>query len=196
MGDEPMAPTIVASGYSQRRPVIHYVPVNDKSGPSKAVLQTALLTRDRQPRTFAHAWLDDDTVYMTWSDVDPDSSTRASLGSLCEKVTRIGHSASLVQMWLASTEEIGEPTWEPAEEGDELRLRIATGGTLDYLEQRFNAEEVDRYSVLQITAADGSNYEDQRAARKVLKSEYPTTPAHLRPGLSVYQGLCPIQEDK
>ena len=186
---KPMAPTIVSSEYSQRTPTTHYVPVNDKSGPSKALLQTALLTRRRQPRTFAHAWLNNDIVYMTWSDADPSSSVRTALGNLCRKVARIGHSISFVQMWLASAKEIGEPTWEPKDENPDIRLRIATKGTLKYLEQRFNAEKVNDYCSLQIAAFDDSNPKKQRTSKKKLKSDYPIIPVHLRPELSFYQGF-------
>ena len=50
------APQIHASGYFERRTVTHYVPVNDKAGPSAAPLQsTGGLTRDRQPRAFPAA---------------------------------------------------------------------------------------------------------------------------------------------
>src|SRR5262249_43829647 len=59
---EPAAPCIVAPDAMQRAAVTHYVPVNDKPGPSKSMLQSAPLTRDRRPRTFARAWLTDDTV--------------------------------------------------------------------------------------------------------------------------------------
>jgi CRISPR-associated protein Csb2 len=50
---EPAAPCIVAPDAMQRGVVSHYVPVNDKAGPSTAMLQSAPLTRERQPRTFA-----------------------------------------------------------------------------------------------------------------------------------------------
>lgn len=69
---EPAAPWIVASEAVHRAVVTHFVPVNDEPAPSKAMLQSAPLTRERQPRSFARAWLDDDIVYMAWLDAQPD----------------------------------------------------------------------------------------------------------------------------
>src|SRR6266487_1437313 len=47
-------PHIYAPPHVERPVVTHYVPVNDKPGPSKAPLQSVSgLTRPRQPRTFA-----------------------------------------------------------------------------------------------------------------------------------------------
>jgi len=54
-----------------RRVVRHFVPVNDKAGPSKATLQTAPIARDRQPRTFARSWLEEDHVWLIWPDAEP-----------------------------------------------------------------------------------------------------------------------------
>lgn len=92
------------------------------------------LARDRQPRTFARAWLDDDSVYLTWPDVDVPASIEAALAALCSKVTRIGHSSSLVQMWLAAPEEVGEPTSISDDEGAAGRVRfvkVASATLLD-----------------------------------------------------------------
>jgi len=62
------APQQIHSGEASARAVVtHYVPVNDKVGPAKAMLQSApALTRDRQGRTFARAWLDDEVVLFCW----------------------------------------------------------------------------------------------------------------------------------
>jgi CRISPR-associated protein Csb2 len=72
------SPQMRASGGEARAVVTHYVPVNDAAGPSKAMLQSVPLTRDRQPRTFARTWLDDDTVWLVWPDAEP----AANLSSL------------------------------------------------------------------------------------------------------------------
>lgn len=188
-GETPFAPAIVASGCSERAVMTHYVPVNDSSGPSKALLQTAPVARDRQPRTFARAWLEEDTVYLVWRAAEPPEPVRRGLNALCAKVTRIGHSSSLVQMWLADAAEVGPPTWEPVEDRVEISLRIAPPGTLAYLEQRFGAAGVDRYSALTVAESDEPSPKQRRAAREALKAEFPLgAPTPLRPDLSVYQG--------
>ncbi|HHH31003.1 MAG TPA: type I-U CRISPR-associated protein Cas5/Cas6 [Polyangiaceae bacterium] len=196
---EPAAPQIVAPTASQRAVVTQYVPVNDDSAGCKKkqgktvvfqeIGQTGL-RRNRQDRTFARAWLvEGDTVYLTWPGFEPDPSTRAALDGLCAKVTRIGHSTSLVQMWLAESDEPGEATWVPDDALAEIHLRLAPAGTLEYLERQFNGEAVEEYAALKVTAADPTDKKAQRAARKRLREEYPDgAPPQLRPSLSVYQG--------
>ena len=131
----PTAPSIIAGEATARAAVTQYVPVNDKAGPSKTLLQSVPLTRDRQPRLFARAFFDSDTVYLSWPDIDPPEAIRRALESLSAKVTRIGHSSSLVQMWLATADEIGEANWVPDDDRAQLYLRVAAPGTIEDLEQ-------------------------------------------------------------
>jgi CRISPR-associated protein Csb2 len=173
----------------QRAVVTHYVPVNDKPGPSKAILQSAPLTRERQPRTFARAWLTDDVVYMVWPDAEPVDVVRNSLETLCANVTRIGHLSSLVQMWIARADDVGAPNWVPNEDRALKRLRVAPPGTLEYLEHQFNGELVERFSALRIVAEDALDKKAQGEAKKRLREEFAgDPPAQLRPSLSVYRG--------
>jgi CRISPR-associated protein Csb2 len=194
---EPTAPCIIAPVAMQRAVVTHYVPINDKPGPSKAMLQSAPLTRDRQPRTFARAWLTDDVVYMIWPDAEPNEAVRGALETLCAKVTRIGHSSSLVQMWIARTGEVGTPNWVPDENRAVIRLRIAPSGTLEYLEHRFNGAAVERFAALRVIAEDDSNRKAQGDAKKGLKQEFADEPPpQLRPNLSIDRGYArPLPPD-
>jgi CRISPR-associated protein Csb2 len=103
---EPAAPLIVAADAMHRQVVTQYAPVNDKAGPSKALLQSAPLTRERQPRTFTRAWLADDTVFLLWPDAEPDGDTRTALEALCAAATAPAMSALAIarrQAWLPST---------------------------------------------------------------------------------------------
>jgi len=208
---DPIAPTVVAHAALQRDVVTRFVPVNprlvdekkaranerkkDKKPPPP--LQSAPgIIRTRQPRTFARAWLEDDTVYLTWPDVQVVEH-HDSLARLCAKVTRIGHSTSLVQMWLAEADEPGAATWVPEDARAEIHLRLAPSGTLEYLERQFNGEAVEEFAALEVTAADATDKETQKAARKRLREEYPDgTPPQLRPSLSVYQGYAPPQSEE
>jgi CRISPR-associated protein Csb2 len=188
-GGETSAPLIAAPAAMQRAVVTHYVPVNDKAGPSKALLYSLPLTRDRQERVFARAWLEDDRVYMHWPDLDPPADYRKALASLCTKVTRIGHSTSLVQMWLAEPDEIGEPNWVPDDTHAIIHLRIPGPGTLDYLEQQYNATAIEDYSALKVTEMQEDDPRLKKAARKRLRDEYGNQPpSQQRPRLSLYQG--------
>lgn len=183
------APAMKAPEAVQRAVVTHYVPVNDKAGPSSAMLQSAPLTRDRQPRTFARTWLESDTVFLVWPDVEPGEPILTALKSLCSKVTRIGHSSSLVHMWVARPEEVGEPNWVPDEDRAIIRLRVAPPGTLEDLERRYNGQAVETYTSLRAAAEDESDKKTQRAAKKRLKEEFPNGPPRQdRPCLTIAQG--------
>lgn len=187
-GGEISAPCIVAPDAIQRAVVRHYVPVNDKAGPSKALLLSLPLTRDRQDRVFARAWLDEDCVYLQWPDIDPPYHHRKALADLCAKVTRIGHSSSLVQMWLAEADEVDKPTWVPDDERAIARLRIAAPGTMDYLEQQYNAAAVEDYAGLKVAEMQ-DDPKAQRAARKRLREQYENQPPpRQRPRFSLHQG--------
>lgn len=188
-GGEISPPTLVASDHIQRAVVSHYVPVNDKAGPSKALLHSAPVTRERQDRVFARAWLDDDTVYLYWPDLEPPAQHRGAFANLCAKVTRIGHSSSLVQMWLAESEEVGEPRWVPDDERGALQLRIPGPGTLDDLMDRYNQDAVNDYAGLKVREMETNDPKARKAARKRLRDEYGNQPPpQRRPHLALYQG--------
>ncbi|MDW8280093.1 MAG: type I-U CRISPR-associated protein Csb2 [Myxococcales bacterium] len=191
-------PRICAGEASPRALVTHYVPVNDKAGPAKAILQSApALMRDRQERTFARAWLDDEVIYLSWPDVEAGAAREAVLDALCAKVTRIGHSASLVHMWLASPEEIKDPTWVPDAVRAEIQLRVVRPGTLEYLERCFNRQEVEQWEYLQVTAGDEADRPAPTRQKKSKKSkkEHPMgPPGRRRPELRIFEGyarFCP-----
>lgn len=195
---QPLAPHLVAADPAERAVVVHFVPVNDdnagfakklgKTKPFPQIGQTGL-RRNRQERTFARAWLNPDTVYLTWPGVEPDDEVRSALAALCAKVTRIGHAVSMVQMWLAADDEPGDPTWIPDEDRAQIYLRLAPRGTLDDLERRFNARAVEEFAAIAVAAADALNTTVRKSARKKLREEYADgPPVRRRPNLSVSQG--------
>ncbi len=187
-------PALQVSDAIPRAVVTHYVPVNDKPGedekpPTVSIQSAPQLARDRKPRTFARAWLDQETAYLVWADIVPEPRVNAALEGLCAKVTRIGHSSSLVQMWVARPEEVGELTWVPDEERAQVHLRVTSPGTLEDLERRYNAVAVEAYATLAVAAEDDANPKAQRAARKRLREEFGGgPPEQLRPQISLYQG--------
>lgn len=183
------APRIHAAGCLERACVTHFVPVNDKSGPAQTLLHSLPLTRDRQPRVFTRAFLEDDTVYLSWPDQNPDHAIAAALEHLCKKVTRIGHSMSLVQMWKASPEELRPPAWVPQDDGADLYLRIAAAGTLAELERFYNKHAIESYCELKLREAHASTVRERRDAKKRLAADFPDdfVPTY-RPQLSTYQG--------
>lgn len=187
-------PALKAPQHWPRRAVTHFVPVNDKPGetthPPKAIIESApQLARDRQPRTFARAWLEDDTVFLVWPDAGPQDATLSRLASLCAKVTRLGHSTSFVQMWLATPDEVGQVNWVPDDARAGLYLRVTGEGTLAELEHRYNAAAVSLYASLLAAGQDDHDKAAQRNARKRLKAEFPEgPPPRLPPQVFLYQG--------
>ena len=89
--------------------------------------------RTRQVRTFPVALPETPTFAFLWLKADP-SPHRAALERLCARVTRLGHSSSLVRCTLADGDLT--PTLVPNEEG-EVVLRVVGPGQLDRLEQAF-----------------------------------------------------------
>jgi CRISPR-associated protein Csb2 len=183
------APRIYAPNYVERPAVTHYVPVIDKAGPSKTPFQSALgLTRDRQPRKFARAWLEEDTVYFVYSNAEAQRHFEA-LENLCAKVTRIGHSTSLVQMWASQALPDKSPNWLPDENRATAQLRLAVPGTMHDLEWRFNQREIDKFFELKAAAADMSNKKLQNSAKAALRDEFQNqVPVRLWPELTLSHG--------
>jgi CRISPR-associated protein Csb2 len=176
------APAVRASGDHPRSFVETYVPVNDSlSGNAGAGL------RARQARSFPAARPSRDRVYLVWS-ADVPSNLRAALEQLCSKVTRIGHSSSLVQMWLAEgAEELGAE-WHPADLDFDRRMRIAEPGTLAYLRKAFNQEAIERYDGLarELESARGG---EKTTLKRRLAEEFPGgQPKAARPQLPCWKG--------
>lgn len=202
-GEAPRPPVMRAPEATLRAVVEHFVPVNDraiwKKDPAKPKqmppppLQSAPgIMRERQPRTFARAFLPDNAVYLAWPSAEPAQPIRRALEKLCAKVTRIGHSSSLVQMWVAREDEIVEPNWVPDNDRAVTHLRIAGPGTLGELERRYNLQAVETFTGLQLAAEDESDKKAQTEAKRRLKEEFPDgAPTQLRPNLSRYQGYAP-----
>ncbi len=191
---EALEPPLMYVPDGQPRDVVtHFVPVNDKAGPSKAMLQSAPVARDRQPRTFARTWLDCDTVWIVWQKADPPVAIREALAALCAKVTRVGHASSLVQMWLATESQASPtPNWVPDDDRAVTRLRIVAPGVLAYLERCFNGSENETYASLLVAANEQSDKRAQKAARAHIKCTFGgEPPPRHRPQLSVFQGYAP-----
>ncbi len=135
------APHLRVPGFSIRQasrprvPLETYVPVNDKHG--------GIVQRGRQPRSFPTARLHDDKVFLIWN-ADAPEDIRKSLDALCSRVTRIGHSSSMVQMWVVDASEKIEPTLLADDTMGDRRMRVPERGTLAYLERVFSGGERPR----------------------------------------------------
>lgn len=191
-------PEIYAGGCEARKVVTHYVPVNDRAGPAKATLQSAPgITRTRQPRTFARAWLENDTVSVVWPNAQPQPDIAHALANLCARVSRIGHSSSLVQAWATTGKPPANTTpLIPDEARAHQRLRVPTAGTLEYLETRYNGEAIAEYSNLKVAELEASDNRTKSEARKTLRKKFHNqAPVSLRPELSRWIGYAPAESE-
>jgi CRISPR-associated protein Csb2 len=193
--EEQVPPSMKAGEADRREVVTHYVPVNDPKLPDKikddaktetikAGVSVLPQHRSRQPRAFPRVWLREDTVYLIWGEVTPDTECRAALDRLCGNVIRIGHSSSLVQMWVETNPP--QPNVLPDEAGS-LRLRVVSDGTLDYLEAQFNADAIEAYADLndRIAVAKGKS---KGVLKKELEKRFVAgEPTNRRPIISLWQ---------
>jgi CRISPR-associated protein Csb2 len=105
--------------------------------PSKEDLKTAVALlpdrRTRQVRTFPVVMPGRSRFAFVWSDAVP-ADLRAALERLCARVTRLGHSSSLVRC--AIVERAITPTLVPNDDGSYV-LRTVGPGQLDRLEKEF-----------------------------------------------------------
>lgn len=184
-------PAIAASGSEQRALVTHYVPVNDAAAPlfdpeqvagvSDAQLRDGLSLlperRSRQARQFPVAIPHEDTVHLVWPDAEPSAEIRSALEALCAEVTSIGHSASLVQMWVADNAPAA--TWAPASITlCERQFRVPTVGRLRALETAFDEAAQSTWIELTraIEGATAKAAKQLKAERKQRFDDRPPTP--------------------
>ncbi len=163
----------------ERSNVTYYVPVNDKADAhkppdkkKKATLHPHLgsvsIGRNRQPRTFPRTWVGHSPCLLHWQNAHGFDSHRAALDRLCRKVTRIGHSSSLVRMWVIaevarSTQSEGVHYVEDKDElGAEVQARAIHCGMLDMLDECFGDKPRERRATL------GARIEELEAAKKAI----------------------------
>lgn len=201
---ETQAPPSMSAPPEQKRSMVTaYVPPNDFGLPKDAAklkdkaLKGALnilpeYRTSRQPRTFPTVFVGDNPVYCCWTDAQPNASLKEAMTDLCAKVTYLGHSSSLVQMWVA--DHVPEPNLVPVDQGAEVHLRTVSPGTLDYLEAQYNEEKIIQFAELseRIRSTKGkaqteakSNYEETFGEK--WKSTVKPPPS-LRPTISLTQG--------
>jgi CRISPR-associated protein Csb2 len=113
-----------------------YVPVNDIEGPRRGAYGDKHLGlipsyRKRSSRVFPATNVGVEVCALVWPQVVPDPDVREALGKLCRAVTYIGHSSSLVRVWLA--DEAPEITHVPVSRRAQLMLRVPDPSRLDSL---------------------------------------------------------------
>lgn len=162
--------------------------------------------RNGKERTFPTVRPHKSQVYLQWSDESPSPEIRNALERLCAKVIRIGHSSSMVRMWVEATNAPASFNWLPAKltkassTGPVQQLRIATEGCLDYLRDQYNGEAVDRFYEFTVRIQSSKGKE-----QKQLKAEFEEAfgvswkaslpqPSSRRPTLSMTQAYRKVEE--
>jgi CRISPR-associated protein Csb2 len=109
--------------------------IDDDPSAKEVAIASALIPdrRTRQVRTFPVVVPERSTFVMVWGE-DPPVALRRALDQLCERVTHLGHSSSLVRCIVI--ERVVEPTLAPAADGDEV-LRGIGPGQLERLEAAY-----------------------------------------------------------
>ena len=144
--------------------VSSFVPANDRRAMETGGLIQGIpgLKRHRSDRLFqrTHLAQEKDTVYLHWETADPGVHL-AALEHLCERVARLGHSTSLVQMWIAK-EWRGECLLTPTEGRGQERLRvIRQTGMLGRLSAEFERGDRPTVSTWQEYARHGNAVESE-----------------------------------
>jgi CRISPR-associated protein Csb2 len=108
-----------------------------EAAPSDKALKAAIALlperRTRQVRTFPGVLPETPSFALLWPTADP-APHRTALEQLCARVTRLGHSSSLVRCRLVDHDLM--PTFVPSDEG-EVVLRVVGPGQLERLERAF-----------------------------------------------------------
>ena len=178
-------PEIEAEQARERSFTETYVPVNDKV--------TGVASRTRQPRSFPTSNLPNPFVYLLWNS-DVPHELKQPLEALCAKVTRIGHSSSLAQMWVAEDAAAIQPDWRPSTGQSDIHMRVAEPGTLNYLESQFNTGAIRRYESIAQQLASAKGKQKIRFKQEIAESFPAGVPVSRRPRLTTWQGYRQVKQ--
>jgi CRISPR-associated protein Csb2 len=203
LGDpELLLPTLEPG--SERSNVTFYVPVNDRAGPAAATLQSCpAITRSKQPRSFPRKYVGHGSCSLRWTIAEGAELHHVALDRLCRKVSRLGHSSSLVSMRVANGFEAvpAEVTRLVTDELQaEVQARCLSPGTLDMLRDRFGEEPRQRHAALtreieelaaERKTATGKGARERKAAieEQVRKLQAELSTIVLRPPVRPTMGL-------
>lgn len=185
-----------------RTAVTAYVPVNDTEM-GKDGLRLLPEFRSRQARQFPATVPADDTVHLVWDAKEEAGEHLARLDELSRRVTYLGHSASLVQMWIerdfpitpdgsdAANDIVPAMARErlvPTTGRADRRVRISGPGRVADLEARFNHVAVEQFRELQAALATAKG-KKRTELKQRLESEFGGQPPLVRrPQPALWQG--------
>jgi hypothetical protein len=121
----------------------YFVPVNDQpvnKHKGRSDFRPVIDRRSRQERFFPAAVPTDPVIVFQWPQTPGLDEHRATLGSLVENLTYIGHSSSPVRACLR--ERLVEPSLCPSQDGD-VSLRVPSTGRFDRLQSTHELRRAD-----------------------------------------------------
>ena len=161
--------------------------------------------RSGKERTFPKVRPHQSTLYLQWQSEPPSTELRTALERLCSKVIRVGHSSSMVRMWVEPEDFPVSFNWIPDEKDSEhenapaQRMRVVTEGCLDYLRDQYNGEALDRFYDFTVRIQEAEKKEPEQ-----LKAEFKDafgvqwkdrkTPSSRRPVLGMTRAYRKIDE--
>lgn len=161
----------------ERSSVTLYVPVNDKIEASSATLQSApAFTRNKQARTLPRNWIGHCPCRANWPVAHAIELHVEALDRLCAKVNRLGHSSSLVRMWIEagdaeSSEEQLDHYTPTTNSGAALgHLRVASAGLLNSLPEQTRVRQIEQFAELNLAVRIAIGKE-----KKAAKAEFEAT---------------------
>ncbi len=138
------APAVHVSGRAVvNEAVPTFVPMNDARsvGRGGSIQTLPTLKRHRAERLFPRVSLaeEEDCIFFHWAEAEGVEGHRGALEALCGHVGRLGHSSSLVQMWVAEGPVEGLMAWRPVERRPAMSMRVVSGttGMLERLETAY-----------------------------------------------------------
>lgn len=214
-------PDVMIPEHSPRDVLDVYVPVNDMELPAEKEIEKidwnalradekkfksaadrvkGLMTilpssrTNKQPRTFPRVHVGSEPLRQTWHVPDgPPAGYLEALESICRKVTRIGHSSSLV--WARLERDVAaEPTHVADESGLDTRLRIVQAGAMGRLEEAFNKSAIDEFAALEKEISSSKDKAKKRQLQTSRQERFPRgQPTSKRPVFSISSGYTPVK---
>jgi CRISPR-associated protein Csb2 len=157
--DKPSLLLPITGSDQERTAVTVYVPVNDKIDSGATTLQSApSFTRSRQARAFPRRYVGPSYCHMIWQKADGVRQHIEALDRLCSRVSRIGHSSSLVRVSAIAELPKGDADtreqWEPSESNASAHLRMFSPGLFDALPQLTRISELEKFADLAMWVED------------------------------------------
>jgi len=181
-----------------------YVPPNDYTIPNRpgelstkavkdAVCIMPAYRTNKQERCFPRVYVGDAPIRLVWAtDSDNIQLHLHALEAVCRKVTRIGHSSSLVWVRIERSDESHAITHKPDEHAIGNHLRVAGEGMVSRLEQAFNANNIAAYAELE-QRIDEAKGKVKKQLQLEMDQRFPHgKPISQRPVISLSSGYVPV----